>query len=1015
MLFSNPRVFLAAFVLFLLQLPSPAEAPPSTQAEAKITEGNPAPLIFPGDFSFGFFPNGWRRVPNDPSKDLLRLETGYYGFEIDADDIQNPHFGLLNDGMDAPQVLAAGLSRAGSLAPARLSIEIKKDGKVYRAARCQAGMRTDSKRMEDIRLWESGRFAQHYELYNLEFVDEQGNLLGGNSNLRIIGWPDSLTLTAEITPSPLYTEGTVIGATRAGLAIEMSGIEIPHSEAIDPTRFTLEGWFKLPEQWMYPERFAWIASKNKNLNTDGFFALLVERDHPAAILNIGGNKENRFWLSSSEHLAKGKWHHLALTYNGTTACLYVNGKPAKHMDIARERTPSTGALFIGRDASPDSAVRSLIDDVRLWNRALTPEEIAARKSRPHQTPNPEGLVFEQTFEMKAPPKEDWKNSEVSIAFQGAGKNWRIKQPVVGDWMEGETKSFSLVCDVAEKRLPIDAVSVRLLNQDFTVAYDPVYNSQFTTIWRPKRPWKLQDNAGFREYDDFLIEVENKGQQPGNVPFVLNFHNPWGITGIHPTLCFEDGRPTGIHVQNGKNWHSTPGYFRGYTYLPAPIGASRYILRLSYGFYGTLPQATHSQLSLVGVGGNGRWDQIAIGAWGETLCLDMDHSLANNFVTDNRGMLVRNGANGPLWEWVEAGWGGDWLSVNNASGQKIAPVGFKAYYAAHGPCLSEVKYSGQLGKNRAVSVHSTVRVPRSDDYVRTLFNNIYNFHAALPTAGSWLFKVGNSHNYSTPRVCYGNRDGLLGERLPFAGAKSGDTPVNQLELTGEGPWWIAFPESKVHLPADRSNFGTAAKALIIRSYKATFGGNPVSHPSISLIVDTVQPDGSLDYTALLTPPAGLTDYHFGDKVELDLEWITVPHNAVDYYGPNEALRQHLAEFPGSWETVHREAVGNDLAVTAVGATVTSNYPVILRMEKPKATLAIQGGVGHAPVRFEGLKSVDGYKLYEIVKSQRVELNQAVKGNDFWQTDFDSTTGTYSITYNLPLDGKPSSRWTLKQAE
>ncbi len=1023
-----------------------AKAEPAASPNSQNLPVLPAPR----DYSFGFFPQGWRRDKVDEStKDLLRLETGYYGFEIDADDIQNPRFGLLNDGLTARQALASGLSRTASLAPAKLTIEINKDGKIYRAVCSQAGTRADAKRMEDIRLWESGRFVQHYELYNLEFADEQGNLLGGNSNLRMIGWPDSLTLTAEITPSPNYTQGPVAGVSGAGLAIDKSGLEIPHTEAIDPAHFTLEAWFKLPEQWMFPERFAWIATKNKNMNTDGFFGLLVEGDRPAAILNIGGNKENRFWLSTSYPLAKGKWHHLALTYDGQKACLYVNGKPAKSMDIGRERAAGKDSLLIGKDGTPTAVSRSFVDDVRLWSRVLPPGEIAARKAKPNAPASPEGLVYEETFGSQSPPKEVWKNAEISIAFQGGGRDWKTSQKIPGDWPEGIMKSFSLPCDVVSKRLPTEDVTVRLLNQDFKVAYNPAYNCQFAPILRPKRTWKMEGNTcDFREYDDFLIEVENKGTTPGNVPFVLNLLTPLGITGIHPTLCHEDGRPTGIHVQNGKNWHSSPAYFRGYTYLPAPVGTSRYVLRLSYGFYGTLPQATHAQLSLVGHGGNGRWDQIAIGAWGETQCLDMDHSLANNFVTDNRGMLVRNGANGPLWQWVEAGWGGDWLSVNNAAGQKLDSIGFKAYYAAHGPCLSEVEYSGQLGRKREVKVQSTVHVPRSDDYVRTLVSNTYEFQTALPTSGSWLFKVGNSHNYSTPRVCYGNREGLLGEQLPLPGAKKGDTPLDCLELTGAGPWWIAFPESKVHLPPGRKHFGTAAKALIVRSYKATFGGKVVSQPSISLVVNGVHPDGRLDYTALLTPPAGLTDYQPGDKVELDVEWITVPHNAVDYYGPNEALRKHLAESPGSWKTIHREALGNDLFVTATGATVLSNYPVIAHIEEPLAaldplwkffhqtlgvaaseaapewirrlfpfqtTLNIRGGVGHVPIRFDGLKSVDGFKLYEIVNGKPIELNQAAKGNDFWQTDHDSTTNTYRVSYNIPLDGKPTSRWVFKKAE
>lgn len=982
-------------------------APPASRTPA---------LPSPRDYSFGFFPDGWRREQEGgAAKDRLRIETGYYGFEIDADDIQHPRFGLIDDGMGAMQALAAGAARSGSLAPAKLSIEIEKDGKTYRAVSCLAGTRTDAKRMEDIRLWESGTYAQHYELHKVEFADEQGAILGGSANLRIIGWPDSLAFTAEITPAPVYTEGPVIGATQAGRFPGKGGLAIPHSEQIDPAHFTLEGWMKLPGQWEFPVQKVWLAFKNQHLGKDGFFGLFLDKGTPAAAMNVGGGGTNRAILKSRHSLTKGEWSHLALSYDGKTMVFYVNGKPAGSTPMNRERTHGNGKLFIGRGAGPAQSGPLLLDDVRLWNRVLEPKEIAARFAKPGLNRNTEGLVFEETFGSVAPPAEAWTDAKVSLSFEGAGRDWQTSQTISGNWPEGQMKAVSLVCDFVGKRFPADEVAVRVLNPEIPVSYNPTYSAQVASVQKFKRPANSPRDPSQREYDDFLIEVENKGAKAGTVPFVLDFEKPPGITGIHPTLCFEDGRPAGVHVQTGKNWHSDPPYFRGFTLLPAPVGKSRYLLRLSYGFYGGVPKATHSQLSLLGWGGNARWDQIAVGAWGETICFDVDHSLTRGFITDNRGMLVRNGADGPLWKWVEAGWGGDWLSVCNPAGEKLDPVAMKALYVAHGPCLSEVEYSGQLGLGGQVGLRSTVRVPRADDYARTFFKNAYVFHAALPTAGSWLFKVGDSRHFNTPRVCYGNRDGLLGEQLPQAGAKKGDAPVDRLELPGNGPWWIAFPESKISPAKERENFGSAAKALVIRSYKATYGGKTVSRPSISLVVNGVQPDGRMDYSLLVAPPAGLGEYKPGDKVELEAEWITVPHNADEYYGPNEALRAHLAASPGSWKTVHREAVGNDLEVTATGGALAGSYPIIVDVAAPEVALGIKGGVGYVPVRFDGLQSAGGCKLYELANGEWVEVDQSVKGNDFWQADYDSATNTYRLAYNIPLDGKPASRWLFKQGK
>jgi hypothetical protein len=54
-----------------------------------------------------------------------------------------------------------------------------------------------------------------------------------------------------------------------------------------------------------------------------------------------------------------------------------------------------------------------------------------------------------------------------------------------------------------------------------------------------------------------------------------------------------------------------------------------------------------------------------------------------------------------------------------------------------------------------------------------------------------------------------------------------------------------------------------------------------------------------------------------------------------------------------------------------------------------------------------------KLCETVNDKPLELNQAVEGDNFWQTNHNSVTNTYRLTYNIPLDGKPSIRWVLRK--
>jgi mono/diheme cytochrome c family protein len=86
-------------------------------------------------------------------------------------------------------------------------------------------------------------------------------------------------------------------------------------------------------------------------------------------------------IRTRERLTLGEWYHVTMTYDGSSKAaglrLYVNGVPA---DTEVVRDALTGA--IATDAalrlgspSPGPAFVGQIDDLRIYNRALTPEEI----------------------------------------------------------------------------------------------------------------------------------------------------------------------------------------------------------------------------------------------------------------------------------------------------------------------------------------------------------------------------------------------------------------------------------------------------------------------------------------------------------------------------------------------------------------------------------------------------------------------------------------------------------------
>lgn len=970
------------------------------------------------DFSFAYWLNGWRKAPDDTSPDVLCFESGHYAFALDVGDLRSSRFGLLNDDVDYSQALAAGTRRLGSLAPAELTVELEVGGIVYRAITCKAGRETDLKHLRHARLWESGRLVQHFDLQGLVFEDGAGNPLGCDGVLDIVAWPTSLTLTADLSPSPIYRDGPIPGLSGNGLCVIDRPLDIPHSPETDPEILTVECWVNTPEG-LTPDNVGWLVCKNANEWQDGNFGFYIRRDHVSAIMNTGGGRENQHTIKQrARPFRTDAWNHLVLSYDGKTMAFYLNGKQQGTETIGRARVPGDGQLRIGQRADGHGQpVSALFDQIRVWNRVLSPEEIADHAAHPLRLTSREGLTFEDDFDPAGSAAMDppvWDDARVKVRLRNHDHDWHVGRTFPGRWEHGERQQTTLICAPEGGSGPPKAVSVRVNTADgqaFPVAFDEGRNCLVANVGNLKRTWQ-GGYTDIRDYDEFVITVENAAGDRLRVPFLLYLVGLANPTGLCPMLCDADGVPTGIPVQLSKNWHypQIGSYLRAYMPLPATPGTSTYRLRIAYGFYGTLPSASHAQLSLVGYGGNGRWDQLAIGCWGETFCLDMDMSCVDIAITDVRMLMARNGRQGKKWSWTDAGWGGDWLGAEDAAGHKLAFNGLKTAYLAHGPCLTEVRYQGHYGSGREVDLQATVRTLRTDDYARTFLTLDYAFCRDLPADAAWLFKMGRTGALVTPRIAYGNADGLIAEQSVPQGLEPNELFVDRVTLSGRGPWWVAFPGA---LSIDGRDWGTGARALVIRSYRASFAGRNLTRPTISMPVHKVQKDGRLDLDLLLVPPEGAQSFSPGDRVSADLEWITLPRIADDYYGPNEVFRQHLADNPRSWRTVYREAKGNDLRLTVTGGTVTNTYPIIIQTERSEVSVEIEGGVGIVPIRFEGLTTATGYALLQVTDGKHTKLDQSVHGNDFWQTDFDADTHSYRVSFNLPLDGLETSTWVLRQ--
>lgn len=1003
-----------------------AEAPPAAVGMAALM-----PRV--GDFTL----MGWAaefpgHTPAAPWQRVIR--TGSYAMALDTEALRIPHFGAVPAGPG--YVAAAGEDPRvwQDLPPAALELTIEADGTRYR---CTAGGKwTDA---GGPRLIESGRFVQRADVTDLVFEAPDGRRLNAEARFETVAWPDRLALILAARPGlePIPAGEACFGRLGGGFGLDGTNhFEVRHSPAIDPAVFTIELWAYVPaDSQASTGAHPWLVCKNHHEQADGNYGIAILGGVPQARLNIGGGRENAFSVTARPGMMRVEaWNHFALGYDGDTLRFFVNGQSAGERRIGRPRTPGRQGLAFGRrqdNCGDGFHFRGAIDEIRIYDRALTAEEIRGRCAAPDKALPSAKPVGEWSFRADgrasaARPRAPWKSPALEIRLSAAGREWRGngRPPEDRAWDAGEWQEASAVVSADDLRPgavsavitpSAAAVQVRATEWpggaarpvDFDAArgWHRVNLDGIEPIVPPGDGDRRNDAA-----ERVRLALTNASDS-AHVARLLFAKGPGGIrqrigqpiTGISAVLRDAGGRPTGIPVQLSKNWHSRPEggvyaglWFHGFSQVRLPPRASAELeLTLVYGHWGGVAAASHAQLCLVGWGSNQLWNQSALGAWGESICYEPEEVQALCSVLDVRPLMVKSMSDDARWNWTHNVGGGDWFRLFDASGKRILPGTVRTAFERQGPCLTEVTFAGRTAGG---IVHSAaVSLARTDDLVRGTYRLRMDVARPVDFSRFVIFQIGaDTYSYTGERtMAVGDETGL---RREWATRWGGDTNrTAPLECTGRVPW-ISL-HGAVRRAEEGEHGAWANRGIVIRSWKARLGGRPAAPWCVERGVRARGADTS---TADLVPPPGVTRLEPGDFVEATIEHLVIPQFAADYYGPDAGLRAALEKDADTWRMVHREAAGNDRRVTVLTGRLERTCPDIrLAVDGGAAEFALEGGLGYVPVTFGGLPSHDGHRL--LLDGRPVD--QSVHGNDFWQTDYDPSQRTWSRTYNIPVpDGR-----------
>jgi len=109
--------------------------------------------------------------------------------------------------------------------------------------------------------------------------------------------------------------------------------------------------------------------------TKGDHAYRITASQSGGTCHVGLNGTKVGWFDGKTRV-DGGWHHVAGVYDGTQAILYVDGVADVVKTTSGRISVETAGLFIGCNADETGRpITGMLDDVRIYNRALKPTEI----------------------------------------------------------------------------------------------------------------------------------------------------------------------------------------------------------------------------------------------------------------------------------------------------------------------------------------------------------------------------------------------------------------------------------------------------------------------------------------------------------------------------------------------------------------------------------------------------------------------------------------------------------------
>ena len=184
-----------------------------------------------------------------------------------------------------------------------------------------------------------------------------------------------------------------------------SYIQVPDSDAFDMVQpFTIEGWVNWTGDMGYRVFLSKVIADTPGFVVTGYSMVIFDGTACLALQAPGVSR-----VTCSSAIPAGIWTHVAATYDGQVATIYINGAASNSIDWGSVAFPATDASFgqstsllIGREflnGLVDRTFPGTLDEIRIWNTALSADTIQSWFNRKvsDNHPNVQNLVAYYQF------------------------------------------------------------------------------------------------------------------------------------------------------------------------------------------------------------------------------------------------------------------------------------------------------------------------------------------------------------------------------------------------------------------------------------------------------------------------------------------------------------------------------------------------------------------------------------------------------------------------------------------